>query len=434
MENYKIKRNPKKLSDEEINRHKDFSKLLTDHKKLYRGNEAVKPLYKNKGFMSLMIVISVVLLVLVLDRPEEKPTKNSTDSLAVQKADSGMGSPIDDRKNNPLDNITSIKSSNTSGGDTVLNSANANAVAYEIFKVEPEKGAILYTKSGMRILVPSFAFFDKNKNVTKKEITLRFRELKNGSELVTDKTVIPDLTYELKADDEVTLTQALILEVTNPIREGKGLVYKYSPNKEKWEQEENEKFNYHFKIKPNETEYPALSYLKELVWELPEAAGKPSDFNYVFNRGWKNFFFTTSGKPIMTIKNTGTAYKIQAIPAPLFGTKKENEKLIEAFYTLYNFDSGKIKNNELRKVALLLIETWRNSAEGKKYLEWAKNKTADDQFSSTQKTTKLSLQSFGYIGIVYANNKLVVAKSSPRTLVLEQYPERSQNYINENEH
>jgi hypothetical protein len=82
MDNYKIKRNSTKLSDEEINRHKDFGKLIQHHKKLHRYREATKPLYKNKGFMSLMILLGVVILVLVfrpspLDKEAEPQNKTA---------------------------------------------------------------------------------------------------------------------------------------------------------------------------------------------------------------------------------------------------------------------------------------------------------------------------------------------------------------------
>ena len=92
MSNYKIKRNPSSLTDEQINRHKDFNKLLGNHQKLHRFQDARKPLYKNIGFMSLMILIGIVLLMLVIDHSEEQNTSAKTeDSLATVKANNEAG-------------------------------------------------------------------------------------------------------------------------------------------------------------------------------------------------------------------------------------------------------------------------------------------------------------------------------------------------------
>jgi hypothetical protein len=86
MNNYKIKRNPKVLTDDQINQHKDFNKLLGNHQKLHRFKDARKPLYKNIGFMSLVVLIGIVVLMLVVDLREEVQN-NSTqtkDSLSVK--------------------------------------------------------------------------------------------------------------------------------------------------------------------------------------------------------------------------------------------------------------------------------------------------------------------------------------------------------------
>jgi hypothetical protein len=91
MNNYKIKRNPKVLTDDQINQHKDFNKLLGNHQKLHRFKDARKPLYKNIGFMSMVVLIGIVLLMLVVDRIEEEPTNTTPtkDSLSVKKPNHG---------------------------------------------------------------------------------------------------------------------------------------------------------------------------------------------------------------------------------------------------------------------------------------------------------------------------------------------------------
>jgi hypothetical protein len=92
MEKFEVNRNPKPLLDEQINRHKNFDKLIGDHSKLTKYKTATQPLYKNKKFMGLMILISIVTLVLVMDTVEESESKKTidqkvTDSISVSKKD-----------------------------------------------------------------------------------------------------------------------------------------------------------------------------------------------------------------------------------------------------------------------------------------------------------------------------------------------------------
>lgn len=88
MDKYNIKRNSKPLTDDQINRHKDFNALLKNQQKLHRFKDARKPLYKNIGFMSLMILIGIILLMLVVDNSEEiQKSTTPQDSNTIQKKD-----------------------------------------------------------------------------------------------------------------------------------------------------------------------------------------------------------------------------------------------------------------------------------------------------------------------------------------------------------
>ena len=89
MEKFEIKRNPKPLTDEQINRHKNFDKLIGEHTKLLNYREATKPLYKSKKLLGLIIVISVVVLVIVLDETEQKKqVDTNVDTLKTEQVDS----------------------------------------------------------------------------------------------------------------------------------------------------------------------------------------------------------------------------------------------------------------------------------------------------------------------------------------------------------
>jgi hypothetical protein len=65
-ESFIVKRNLPTLTDEEIEKHKDFSKLLNANLQL-KYKDATKPLYKNKKLMLFVLLLSTVLLVLYID-------------------------------------------------------------------------------------------------------------------------------------------------------------------------------------------------------------------------------------------------------------------------------------------------------------------------------------------------------------------------------
>lgn len=65
MTNIKFNTNPKKLSDEQINKHKDFKKLAYNYQKatkpLYKT-----PLYKNKKVFLILLLILLIMFLLIL--------------------------------------------------------------------------------------------------------------------------------------------------------------------------------------------------------------------------------------------------------------------------------------------------------------------------------------------------------------------------------
>ncbi|MFN3405972.1 MAG: hypothetical protein ACK40G_17890 [Cytophagaceae bacterium] len=63
---YKINRNKKLPEDREINSRKDFNKVLSGYQQIYNYKKASRPLYKDKKFLGLIIIIAVVLLAIYL--------------------------------------------------------------------------------------------------------------------------------------------------------------------------------------------------------------------------------------------------------------------------------------------------------------------------------------------------------------------------------
>jgi hypothetical protein len=439
MDNYKIKRNPKPLSDEQISRHKDFNKLLGNHQKLHHFKDATKPMYKNIGFMSMMIVIGIVLLMLLLDNPGEKNAMNvSDDSSKVMPVENGTNQSLtqDHLQKNDTDKISEKVKQQSVITTTPFDKENKKAINYETYTIEPAKGAVFYS-AHCRIIIPSFSFLDKKGNITSQEITLRYRELSSlqEAELKAEDNFNPAFLFEITAEESatkapVTLSQPILLETSTPISDATGTVYKYSLEKEKWESSEKEKAVYRFSYQINDSEFPELKSLKDLIWEFPSENGKPSEFGYIFNRPWKNFNFTvTSDKKEISLKNSNTSFKKTFEFGALTGNKKENSKLIEAFYTIYNNIKGKPDQEKLKK-AIQLIESWKNSQEGKEFIAWKSN-SYNEQLNSNRKTSKLNLNSLGFICLNYPSQKSPSYGSSQRIIQLQKYPEKQQHFSQE---
>ena len=438
MDNYKIKLNPKPLTDQQIDNHKDFSKLLSNQQKLHRYKDATRPLYKNIGLMSIVILIGIVLLMLILDNNEEK-TPNTPDTLSVKNSDTEISKPVENT-DKPVnsDNTPTTTSTKPIISQSTQSTTPVKSIPYEVFHVDAEKGAILYTLSGGRILVPEFAFFDKDGNVTKKEITLYYYEYKNLEEAGLKAENIPALLVELKAEESisrapVTLTQAIELEATTPLYENAGTVAKYSSLKEKWEPSGKERIAYRYRIQSNETDFPELEVLKGLIWELPEQAGKPSEFGYIFNRPWRNFTYTKSTSKEIQLKNTNTSYKTGSEPSPLLASKKEDQKLLDAITVIYTTPK-KNQAQDNYKQAVILVTNWKNSPEGKSYTEWLKGKTGDNQLASGVKTSKIAIKTVGFTSLSYSTGKTNTLQQYKRTLRLLKYPEKGQDFSNGDNH
>lgn len=79
MSKYDIKKTPQLPSDEEINKHKNFDKVL-NKAAMYDYKKATKPVYKNTKMLSIVAVIIAVGLVLLFEiHEEEEAAKRKTE-------------------------------------------------------------------------------------------------------------------------------------------------------------------------------------------------------------------------------------------------------------------------------------------------------------------------------------------------------------------
>jgi hypothetical protein len=436
MEKYKIKRNPKPLSDEQINRHKDFGKLLSDQQKLHRYKDGTKPLYKNPGFMAMMVILGVVLLMLVVDRPEKEGQEIPQDTVAVVKADTGLQIPLDQNTPTLSDLVTKKIVPQTTTSEK-QKTAVVKSIGYETFKVDPKMGAVLYTNSGLRIIVPSMAFSEQ----IKKEVTLQYREteitlLKEDG--LKSPPVTPEKTFMLYGVESatgraVTLSKPVVIEYVTSFNKTSGLLYSYMEEKNEWLSTGKENRVYRFTIQANDSQFPELALFKNLAWELPSEAGKPTDFNYIFNRSWKSFSYKTTDKKELAVKSTNSSGTFKGVPdiATIVGDSKRDQKLREAFYSVYNFSVGRSTDEEHQKQSLKTIDSWKNSEEGMQYNDWLKTETGLQQFYSTNKTSRIPVNTFGIHCLSYTLEKSAPLNPFKRILTLEKYPTKTQQYIDD---
>jgi hypothetical protein len=61
---------------------------------------------------------------------------------------------------------------------------NAITPKFEIFKIDPQKNAILYTSSGMKIMIPAFGFENENKEIVKEPVYIKITQLNQAIELL----------------------------------------------------------------------------------------------------------------------------------------------------------------------------------------------------------------------------------------------------------
>lgn len=86
MSKYDIKKTPQLPSDEEINKHKNFDKVL-NKAAMYDYKKATKPIYKNTKVLSIVAVIIAVGLVLLFEihEEEEAAERKTEENDSIQK-------------------------------------------------------------------------------------------------------------------------------------------------------------------------------------------------------------------------------------------------------------------------------------------------------------------------------------------------------------
>lgn len=69
MKKYQFKRK-KEQNEEYIKKHKDFGKLLNDYETLYKYGKMRTPLYRNKKFGLLALLVGIIILTILFSEKE----------------------------------------------------------------------------------------------------------------------------------------------------------------------------------------------------------------------------------------------------------------------------------------------------------------------------------------------------------------------------
>jgi len=431
MEKYDIKRNPKPLTDEQINKYKDFDKLINSRSKLHKYKDVTKPLYKNWKLMSFVVLICSVLLVLIL---ENQNTEHP--AIAPENSDT-----ISNSKPTNADSVQ-IKTgtSPTSIQDAVritsptIQEKPIDLSGYELFEILPAAGATLYTKTGRRMRIEPFSFETISKEKTAEKVLLLYREFADEIAAGTEKiaTNIPVFIAEIKGMEAfskkpVYLTNKLSIEIITNSPNTTGIFYQYGIEDKNWIVSNDPTHVYRYLLFPNKSEFPETAHFENIFWELPLEIQQSGNFNFIFNRPWKNYSFNDS-KNEFTIKNTNTSFIGTTKLAALHHNGKINSELTAAFIYLYNFTVGKETDKEKQKESVKIIEDWKNSPEGKDYFSWTQNTS---QIETSKNTSIVTVKAFGKYLLAYPNKKSTLTNSNKRILYLEKNPEKTQLFKNE---
>jgi len=78
MKRYKIDKKKVKLSDEQVNGHKDFPKLVGNYERMTKPLYK-KPLYKDpKALIALLLILTLVYLISIMDDEEQQRQDEAT--------------------------------------------------------------------------------------------------------------------------------------------------------------------------------------------------------------------------------------------------------------------------------------------------------------------------------------------------------------------
>ncbi|MEO1263776.1 MAG: hypothetical protein AAFZ15_33520 [Bacteroidota bacterium] len=178
--NYDIRFNPKRLSKEEVDRHKDFDALLRQYRP---SSGKVKPLYRRMAFWMVAAAAAAALALLVVYTGTN--FNASENDYAQQMSDYFTTRPFIDA---PLDNVKPTFAS---------------------YEVDVNQGGVFEYPSGSKLIVPVAAFTHEDGSPVTGEVTIKYREMHDFVDFFLSG--IP-MTYD-SAGVRYTLESAGMIEI-----------------------------------------------------------------------------------------------------------------------------------------------------------------------------------------------------------------------------
>lgn len=327
---YKIIRNPKDLSDEQIDRHKDFQKLLGNYEKVHKHGTLTKPFFRNFGIFTIVMVAGVVVLMLLLDKDEETNPDAQTTSSVVTDKKTKPSSATDDTITNTNVAKTPETTADKSGKVTVVAS---NEVQWKyIIGFDASKDLVHQLDNGLRILIDANTLLDKAGNPAKGKMELLYRDASDFSDKISVKK--NSVEFEIQVREKATkapvdLSLPACIEV--PLKlSGNARVYHWSAPKERWQPLASE-LKFRFEIHSDQNLYKIL---ENHVWEMSyDNYTTYSAYNYVFGKDWRQFEWNKSSG--LKLKGSQNATTFNAIPARLFASPERQKQFEETVFQCY---------------------------------------------------------------------------------------------------
>lgn len=349
MAPYKINRNKKPLTDEQIERHKSFSSLLKTQQELHQYKALRKPLYKNYKVLSVIVVALTVVLILVLESVE----KDEQNPSPVNKTTPAKRDSTEPKPDN--DTTTTEDTTKVSGSSSTTPAANSSAIPasmklpFTTYQVNVEKGAVLYPGNGNRIIIPANAFKDSKGNLIKGNVDIQYREFRNSFDFFRGgipmhwkdgQCLVSNGMFEILGSQNgkpVTIAKGLTVDLLTVKQEEEYQLYYFDKNKNEWIEKgkENKRETFFTSASGN-----PMNTFNDLSWELITPMD-PQKLMSVFRTPWSDATITKMEGDVFTLNLTlnegakSQKVSLQATLFPIYAVPTEHSLWLKTLYKKY---------------------------------------------------------------------------------------------------
>jgi len=388
MAPYKINRNKKPLTDEQIERHKSFSSLLKTQQELHQYKALRKPLYKNYKVLSVIVVALTVVLILVLESIEQDEQNPSpVNKTAPANRDSTEPKP---------DNDTSTTNGNTTGATSPAESMTTPValastprsipasmqLPFTTYQVNAEKGAVLYPGNGNRILIPANAFKDATGKLVTGNVQIQYREFRNSFDFFRGgipmhwkdgQCLVSNGMFEILGSQNgkpITIAKSITVDLLTVNQKEEYQLYYFDENKKEWIEKGKENKRETFFTSTSNT---PMSVFNDLTWELVTPMD-PQKLMSIFRTPWSDATITKMEGDLFTLSLTldegpkSQKVSLQATLFPIYTQPSEHSAWLKTLYQ--NYTAAQKQQTQAQLAADKAYQKYINSEEYKKNQAW----------------------------------------------------------------